>query len=90
MFMNLNSAGYDLYEVTPNEWIMNVKNGPLYVGTFKKVVKHAVIKMGFSLVEIEVAVDEMLKKGHNAAHFGMSRGFISTFNKDFPNVRKAS
>lgn len=90
MQTSINSTGYDLYEITQNEWILKVKNGPMYVGTFKKVVKHAVTKMGFDLEEINVAVKEMIKYNHNAAHFGMYRGFIYTFQKDFTNVKQAS
>lgn len=86
---NINTAGYDLYEVTQDEWIINAKGGPLFAGTFKDVVKHAIAKMGFELEEIEIATQEMIKMGHNAAHFGMFRGFIYTFNKEF-NERKVS
>lgn len=89
MEKHLNSSGYDLYEITPDEWILNVKDGPLYIGTFKKVVKHA-IKMGFKMEELEIAVSEMLKKDHNAAHFGIHKGFIHTFKKDFSDAQKAS
>lgn len=85
----LNSAGFDLYEVTANEWILNIKGGALYVGEFKKVVRHAASKLGFSLSELDSAVKEMVKNDHNAAHFGMYRGFMYTFKKDF-NERKAS
>jgi len=85
-----NAAGYDLYEVSRDHWAIHVKEGPVYVGSFKKVVKHCVLRLGFDLEEIKVAVDEMLKYNHNGAHFGMYRGFIYTFEKEFKHVRQAS
>lgn len=88
--MNFTSEGYDLYEVTKNEWILHVKNGAIYTGTFKKVIKYAVTKMGFKLEEFDIAVKEMVKYNHNGAHFGMYRGFIYTFQKDFKHVQAAS
>lgn len=91
MDKHLNAAGYDLYEITKDEWILNVKNGPIYAGSFKKVIKHAVVRMGFDLQELELAVSEMVKNGHNGAHFGMYKGFIYSFQKEFKHVgRKAS
>jgi hypothetical protein len=90
MDKNLNSLGYDLIDLGDESWVLNVRGGPIYVGTFNKVVKLAVVRLGFSLQEIEFAASTMIEKNHNAAHFGMYRGFIYTFQKDLPNVRKAS
>jgi hypothetical protein len=90
MNKGLNGAGYDLYEKSNDEWILNVKGGSVFVGTFRKVVTHAVTRMGFELDEIDFAVKQMLDKGHNAAHFGMYRSFIFSFQKEFKNESKAS
>lgn len=87
---NLNMAGYDLYEITKDEWILHVKNGPIYSGTFKKVVVHAIKRLGFRLEEFDIACQEMIKYNHNGAHFGMYKGFIYTFQKEFKHDRKAS
>lgn len=89
MEKNINISGYDLYEITKDEWILNVRSGPLHVGTFKDVVKLAVTKLRFSLEEVEFAVKEMIRTDHNAAHFGVQGSFIHTFHKDF-NEKKAS
>lgn len=87
---NLNTAGYDLYEITRDEWILHVKNGPIFSGSLKKVGLHAVAHMGFKPEELEVAVIEMNRNGHNGAHFGMYKGFIFSFSKEFKNDQKAS
>lgn len=83
----LNTSGYDLYEIGLDEWIIDVKGGSLFAGSFKQVVKHAVLNMGFEFSEIEAAIHEMTKKKHNGAHFGMRRTFIFTFQKDFKNAQ---
>lgn len=90
MEKNINIAGYDLYEITKNEWIMHVKGGPVFAGEFKKVVIHAVTKLGFELGEIEIAVQQMLKNDHNGAHFGTYKSFIYSFRKDFKYDKQAS
>ena len=82
--MALNTAGYDLYEVTREEWILHVKeNGPIYHGTLKKIALHAIKNMGFKVQDFEIATQEMVKMGHNGAHFGMHGGFIFTFQREF-------
>ena len=83
---NMNSSGYDLYEITKDEWILHIKDGPMFVGTLKKVGVHAVTKMGFKLEQIEIAVNDMNQRGHNGAHFGMYKDFIFSFKKEFKSV----
>jgi hypothetical protein len=90
MDTNLNTAGYDLYEVSEDSWALHVKDGPIFVGTFRKVALHAVTRLGFKLEEIEYAAKEMIKREHNGAHFGMYRGFIFTFQREFKHVKQAS
>ena len=90
MERNLNTAGYDLYEIEQDKWALHVKDGPVFIGSFRKVVTHAVTRLKFKLDEIEYATKEMIDKGHNGAHFGMYRGFIFTFQKEFKHVRQAS
>lgn len=86
----MDSAGYDLYEVTRDEWVLEVKNGPIFHGTLVKIGVHAVKRMGFKMGDIEIATQEMLKHGHNAAHFGMYRTFMFTFQKDFKTDKRVS
>lgn len=84
---SLNSSGYDLYEVDTDQWALHIKHGQIFVGTFRKIVTHMVAKLGFDLDEIQVATKTMIEKDHSGAHFGMYRGFIFTFQKEFKNVK---
>lgn len=84
---SVGTGGFDLYEITEDEWILNVKNGPMYTGTFKKVVLSAVRLLGMPLEEISFAVKCMLDKDHNAAHFGVNGTFIFSFRKDFSDEK---
>jgi hypothetical protein len=90
MDKNLNSAGYDLYEASYTHWAIHTKDGPVFVGSFKDVATHMVSQLGFKLDEIEYAVKTMIEKNHNGAHFGMYRGFIFTFQKEFKHDKQAS
>lgn len=82
------TTGYDLYEVANDQWALHVKGGAAFVGTFRKVITHAVTHLNFKIEEIEFATKEMIKQEHNAAHFGMYRGFLFTFKKDFVHVKR--
>jgi len=75
MDKHLNTAGYDLYEVSDDVWALDTKLHSVFVGTFGQVVRHAV-SSGFLFEEIETAIRFMLLSDHNAAHFGMGRSFI--------------
>lgn len=80
----LNSAGFDLYEIYPNQWMLHDKTDMrVYNGTLVEIGKFAVQTFGFELSEIEFAIKEMYKRDHNGSHFGMNRTFIFTFKKDF-------
>jgi hypothetical protein len=80
----LNSAGYDLYEITKDEWILDTNNGPIFHGTLKKVALYAIRKLGFKVQDFEIATEELVKNPtHNAVHFGMYKTFMFTFNRDF-------
>ena len=83
-----NGAGYDLYEIEGEDnWAFHVKEGPVFMGTFKKVVTYMISRLGFDPSEIDYAVKTMVQEEHNAAHFGMYRGFIFSFSKEFKNVK---
>ena len=87
MNTKMNTAGYDLYEITEHEWIIHVKGCKLFTGTFKEVVKH-MSGMGFELAEVEVAVKDMIQTGFNGSHFGMHKSFIFSFQREFGNDQK--
>ena len=89
--LGLNTAGYDLYEVSNNEWVLECKNGTKYEGTFAKVIRVAILTLDFNADDIDSAVVAMLEKGHDAIHFGMYKKWIFTFSKEVRHVgHKAS
>ena len=64
------------------------QGGSTNIGSFRKVAIYMVTRIGFKLEEIQAATKEMIEKDHNAAHFGIYRGFISTFKKEFKYARQ--
>lgn len=90
MDVNMNYQGFDLYEITPKEWILHVKGGRVFHGTLVEVGVLAVERFGFDIEQIEFATEMMLKLDHNAAHFGSMGTFIFSFQKEFGNVERAS
>ena len=88
MDKNLTTSGFDLYEVEQDQWVFHIKGGSIYIGSFRKVAIYMVTRIGFKLEEIQAATKEMIEKDHNAAHFGIYRGFISTFKKEFKYARQ--
>lgn len=86
MDTRLNTAGYNLYEVSSDEWIFDSNTGPFYAGSFRDVVSH-MAQIGFQLDEIETAVRNMVNEDYNGAHFGMYKCFLFSFQKDFNNSK---
>lgn len=80
--------GYELVEVEKDIWFLQVDNEQPYYGTFKEVVRFAIIYHDFTLDEIESAVQNMLELNHNAANFGIYGGFIFSYKYSF-DTRKA-
>jgi len=87
MFEKMDAKGYDLYEAFTDQWVIDLKNGQAFHGTFKEVAKAMVGQLGFEANEIEDAVTYMTKLGHNAAHFGTFQRFIFSFNKEVDNEK---
>lgn len=81
MFEKLHSPGYDLYEISLNEWIFNVKGGDLFTGSLSEVVRYMVTHYLFTPDNIEDAVRDMWSNGDDSVHFGMYRTHIFTFKR---------
>jgi hypothetical protein len=95
METDLNSAGYDLWEIGDNEWLLDVKGtNKVYTGTFKEVVKFAVERLGFKLETFNEAIEVFIPKqeleGHNGIHFGMYKSFIYTFKREYWERKRSS
>lgn len=84
-----NVEGYNLIEITNDIWRIEVISGRSFTGTFLEVVLFSVLKLGFNINEIDLAVKDMIDNSHSAAHFGMWSGFIFSFNHQ-REIRKAS
>jgi hypothetical protein len=80
---------YEIYEVTPTEWVLQVEGQRSFTGTLAEVGTLAVRRFDFSVSEIELAVEMMISKEQNAAHFGTNASLIYTFNKEKTHERKA-
>ena len=89
IMLERNIEGYNLIEITSDNWCIETVNGRKFSGTFLEVAMYAVIKLGFKINEIDLAVQDMVKNGNNAAHFGMWACFIFSFSTG-SEIRKAS
>jgi hypothetical protein len=74
------SKGYQLID-SGSHWELHSPIG-IYRGNFKQVCTYAAIKLGFSLDEIDVAVQEMETHFQNGAEFGIFKSFLFTFDKE--------
>jgi hypothetical protein len=86
MEKDFNVTGYNLYTLSLNSWILDDGAGHVFNGTLIEVTRYAVKELKFVVNEIEVALDDMLKKEHDGAHFGGNRTFIYSFNRKAKNV----
>lgn len=84
--MSSNIEGYNIFELSNNVWCLQFSEGKSFTGTFKEVILHAVVGHGIKLQEIEVAVQTMIKDGHDAAHFGMWGTFMYSFKRKFERL----
>ena len=50
-------------------------------GTRLAILTYAVHTLGFKPMELEMALLDMIKRDHNAAHFGINKTFIYSFPK---------
>jgi hypothetical protein len=86
----LSANGYDLYEAFEAQWVLDFKNGDAFYGSLEEIGVYMCKKLDFNLREIDIAVEEMIKKNHNAAHFGVFKSMIFTFVKEINLDRKVS
>ena len=55
-----------MIEAKNNVWYLQVVGDTAYEGSFREVVLYAVYRVGFKLSDIDSAVQDMAKNGHNA------------------------
>jgi hypothetical protein len=70
---------YEITRLDDRSWSLTANKSRQFVGSLKDVCKVA-IGLGFSFEEIEIAIDEMAWMNHDAAHFGIFKGFIYSYD----------
>lgn len=78
--VQVDAKGYQLYDLG-DEWQIK-SSRKTFTGTMKQVCTYAVLELGFSMEDLEIAILEMHKEFHNAAEFGMFKSFMYTFDKE--------
>lgn len=86
--MNSRPSGYDIYEVTPNKWILQIEGQRSFTGTLAEIGVFAVKRFDFSVSELELAIEHMIKNDHDAANFGTNQSFIYTYKRNKTNELK--
>lgn len=63
--------GFVLTEIGHNKWQFEAVNGASITGSLIEVVVFAIKRCHFNILEIETAVEDMLKNDYKIATFGM-------------------
>jgi len=75
---------YELYQLNQNLYQIH-SSEPYHnamEGTMLAIGTYMVSQLGFKPVELEAALLDMLEQDRDAAHFGIMKTFIYSFNKD--------
>lgn len=76
---------YELSEISLNQWRFTSPSRTI-TGSFKSVIRVAIAEFGVEADQFDMAIQEMVKNGHNTAHFGVYRSLIYTYEKDLRKV----
>jgi hypothetical protein len=87
---SMDEKGFNIIEVFENIWVFEVIDGQSYYGNLREVVLLAIHNHDFSFHDIELAINSMIREEHNAAHFGIFKTLIYTFNQPTPKSQMAS
>jgi hypothetical protein len=85
-----NVTDYNIIELSEDLWLFQQVGEESIYGTFLEIFLIALIQYSFNFNELELAIQHMIEEDHNAAHFGMWKSFIYSFNYKFSHERKAS
>lgn len=67
-------------------WQIHTKSHGAYEGDYISIIRICIRELEISETELDVAVQEMCKKNHNCAHFGIFRTFLFTYNREQKRV----
>lgn len=70
---------YDMKRLSESKWSLTSDKKNTFIGSLKEVCQVAV-GIGFDMETIEEAVNEMAWMDHDAAHFGIYKGFIFSYD----------
>jgi hypothetical protein len=73
--------GYTLVLETDGTASIFGNETPLARGVLQKLVPFLIDKLGFSLEEIEIAIEQLDREMHEKAYFGTNRYFLFTKDK---------
>jgi len=73
---------YNLYFLE-TKWRLEHDYGGYVEGTLKEVITFGEAYWGFTQKEVDIALEEMVKRKHDSAHFGIARSFIYTFDREY-------
>jgi hypothetical protein len=62
-----------------DRWIVTVERNGAFQGSLPEVMSYCQHYLEFETKELDVALDEMIKRKHDGAHFGIRKSFIYTF-----------
>lgn len=74
---------YNLYKISDNLYQIHSSyhNQKAMEGTMIAIVTYCVTRLRFNVTEIEDAMVDMIHKETDAAHFGIHRKFLYSFNR---------
>lgn len=77
-------SGYKLLKDESGNYKLVSSNGT-FKGNANQVINHAVLELGFDKSEIELGMEEMTKRFHNAAEYGMFKSFMWSYDRGVSN-----
>lgn len=83
--LNTNNSGYKLLDKGNNLWQLVTSKG-VFTGSLREVCVYAVKSLDFDINEIEFSLQEMERKFHNSAEFGVFKSFIFTYDREEVNA----
>lgn len=82
-------SGYQLVDRGNGTYQLRSPNG-IFTGNLKQVVRYSVIRLGFTVKEIEIGVMEMEKHFHNAAEYGFFKRFMWSYDLEEKDEKAVS
>jgi hypothetical protein len=79
---------YELYKISDDKYEIHSSFNDVQAmeGTFVAIFVYMTEYLKFFPDEVEYAMVEMIRKDHNAAHFGVNKMFIFSFNRSKKKV----